>query len=81
VQAPAALALHRACAAVAERTFDEATRDFAATAAAAYAGLVRDGHWFTPLRGGLEALAAHVLDLASGEVAMTMQHGRIEVGA
>ena len=30
---------------------------------------------------GLEAFAAHVFDLASGEVTMTMQHGRIEVGA
>jgi argininosuccinate synthase len=40
---------------------------------------VRDGHWFTPLRGGLEAFAAHVFDLASGEVAMTMQQRRIEV--
>ncbi len=81
VHAPAAETLHLACSAVAERTYDDATRSFAADAAAAYAGLVRDGHWFTPLRGGLEAFAAHVLDLASGEVTMTMQHGRIEVGA
>jgi argininosuccinate synthase len=81
VHAPAAETLHLACSAVAERTFDEATRSFAADAAEAYAGLVRDGHWFTPLRGGLDAFAAQVLDTASGEVTMTMQHGRIEVGA
>ncbi len=43
--------------------------------------LVRDGHWFTRLRGGLDAFAAHVLEAASGEVRMTMQHGRIEVEA
>jgi argininosuccinate synthase len=81
VHAPAAETLHRACSALAERTFDDATLSFAADAAEAYAGLVRDGHWFTPLRGGLDAFAAHVLDTASGEVTMTMQHGRIEVGA
>jgi argininosuccinate synthase len=81
VHAPAAETLHLACSAVAERSCDDATRSFAADAAAAYAGLVRDGHWFTPLRGGLEAFAAQVLDTASGEVTMTMQHGRIEVGA
>jgi argininosuccinate synthase len=81
VHAPAAETLHLACSAVAERTFDDATLGFAAAAAEAYAGLVRDGHWFTPLRGGLDAFAAHVLDTASGEVTMTMQHGRIEVGA
>lgn len=81
VHAPAAETLHRACSALAERTCDEATRRFATDAAEAYAGLVRDGHWFTPLRGGLEAFAAHMLDAATGEVMMTMQHGRIEVGA
>jgi argininosuccinate synthase len=81
VHAPAAETLHRACSALAERTFDDATLSFAADAAEAYAGLVRDGHWFTPLRGGLDAFAAHVLDTASGEVTMTMEHGRIEVGA
>lgn len=81
VHAAAAETLHRACSAVADRTCDDATMSFAAAAAEAYAGLVRDGHWFTPLRGGLDAFAAHVLDTASGEVTMTMQHGRIEVGA
>jgi argininosuccinate synthase len=79
VDAPAAVALHCACAALAEQSLDDATQTFAADAAETYAGLVRDGHWFTPLRGGLEAFSAHVLDLASGEVAMTMQHRRIEV--
>jgi argininosuccinate synthase len=79
VDAPAAAALHRACATLAERSLDEATQVFATGAAETYAGLVRDGHWFTPLRGGLEAFAAHVFDLASGEVAMTMQQRRIEV--
>ena len=62
-------------------TCDAATMSFAAAAAEAYAGLVRDGHWFTPLRGGLDAFVDRVLDTASGEVTMTMQHGRIEVGA
>jgi len=81
VQAPAALALHRACAAVAARTLDDAARTFAAAAAEAYAQVVRDGHWFTRLRGGLDAFAAHVLEDASGEVRMTMQQGRIEVEA
>jgi argininosuccinate synthase len=79
VDAPAAAALHRACATLAERSLDEATQAFAASAAETYAGLVRDGHWFTPLRGGLEAFFAQVLDLVSGEVTMTMQQRRIEV--
>jgi argininosuccinate synthase len=79
VDAPAAAALHRACATLAEQSLDEATQVFAAGAAETYAGLVRDGHWFTPLRGGLEAFAAQVFDLASGEVTMTMQQRRIEV--
>ncbi len=61
------------------RTLDDASRTFAADAAEAYAQVVRDGHWFTRLRGGLDAFAAHVLEDASGEVRMTMQQGRIEV--
>ena len=81
VQAPAAVALHRACAVVAGRTIDDAARTFAADAAAAYAQVVRDGHWFTRLRGGLDAFAAQLLEDASGEVRMTMQQGRIEVEA
>jgi argininosuccinate synthase len=81
VRAPAAEALDRVCAAVAERTLDWTTRAFLADTAAAYAGLARDGHWFTRLRGGCDALAAHVLEAASGEMTMTMQHGRIEVAA
>ena len=81
VQAPAAAALQRACAAVADRTLDDASLTFAADAAEAYARLVRDGHWFTRLRGGLDAFAAHVFADVSGEVRMTMRHGRIEVEA
>ena len=60
---------------------DDATRTFAVDAAETYAQVVRDGHWFTRLRGGLDAFAAHVLEDASGEVRMTMQQGRIEVEA
>jgi argininosuccinate synthase len=81
VHAPAAVALDRACAAVAGRTLDEAARTFAGEAAAAYARLLRDGHWFTRLRGGLDAFAAHLFEAASGDVTMTIGERRIEVEA
>ncbi|MGE0360433.1 MAG: argininosuccinate synthase domain-containing protein [Vicinamibacterales bacterium] len=81
VRAPAAEALHRACAAVIDRSLDTTTLAFLAETAETWARLARDGHWFTRLRGGCDALAAHVLEDASGEVTMTMQHSRIEVAA
>ena len=81
VHAPAAVALDRACAAVAGRTLDEAARTFAGEAAATYARLLRDGHWFTRLRGGLDAFAAHLFEAASGDVTMTIGERRIEVEA
>ncbi len=81
VQAPAAHALHLACVAVADSVLDEPTQAFLDDTAATYARLLRDGRWFTRLRGGLDALAAHVLEDVSGEVTMTMQQGRIEVAA
>jgi argininosuccinate synthase len=81
VEAPAAAVLHRACATLAEATLDAPALAFAAEAAEAYARLARDGRWFTRLRGGLDAFAAHVFGEVSGEVAMTMRQGRIEVAA
>jgi argininosuccinate synthase len=79
VDAPAAFVLDRARAALAARTFDERTSDFALTVAETYAGLVRDGGWFTPLREGLDALMARVLDMATGDVTVHVACGRIEV--
>lgn len=81
VHAPAAVALDRACAAVGDGRLDEPTRRFLSDSASTYARLVRDGRWFSPLRGGCDALAAHVFADVAGEVMMTMQHGRIEVTA
>ena len=81
VEAPAALVLQRACATLAEETLDASTLAFAAEAAEAYARLGRDGRWFTRLRGGLDAFAAHLFDAVAGEVRMTMRQGRIEVAA
>ena len=70
-----AIVLHRACAAVAARALDDATQTFLLESAAAYARLVRDGHWFSRLRAGLDALSTQVLDGVSGEVTMTIQPG------
>jgi argininosuccinate synthase len=81
VHAPAAIALHRACAAVAEQMLDARTQAFAAEAGREYAALVRDGRWFTPLRGGLDAFAAHIGEGVGGEVRMALDAGRIEVEA
>jgi argininosuccinate synthase len=81
VHAPAAFVLHEACAALIEQGLDARTQAFSAGVAQEYAALVRDGHWFTPLRRGLDAFAAHVRDGVAGEVRLSMREGRIEVEA
>jgi argininosuccinate synthase len=79
VHAPAAVALHRAGAALTARVLDDRAAAFAATVAGEYAALVRDGEWFSPLRAGLEAFVAQALDLATGEVLVRFEHGQIGV--
>lgn len=81
VQAPAALALHRALAALAARVLDARTSEMAATVANAYAGVVRDGAWFSPVRAGLDGFVDRVLDAATGEVRLRVVDERIEVEA
>ena len=79
VYAPAAVALHRAFEVMLARTLDVRTAAFAATVAAEYAALVRDGLWFTALRAGLDAFVDRVLAPATGDVRMRVAHGDIEV--
>lgn len=81
VHAPAALALQRAMAAFTARVFDAPTSEMAATVADAYAAVVRDGTWFSPVRAGLDAFVDRVLDAATGEVHLRVTDGRIEVAA
>lgn len=81
VHAPAALALHLACEALTAPLFDAPTSAMAATVADAYAGVVRDGQWFSPVRAGLDAFVDRVLDPATGDVRLRVVDGRIEVAA
>ena len=81
VQAPAALALHLALEALTARVFDTPTAMMAASVAEAYAAVVRDGLWFSPVRAGLDAFVDRVLDPATGEVHLRIVDGRIEVEA
>ena len=53
----------------------------AATVAEAYAAVVRDGQWFSPVRAGLDAFVDRVLDPATGDVRLRVVNGRIEVDA
>jgi argininosuccinate synthase len=81
VEAPAALVLDRAVAALAGRVLDARTRDVADSLAQVYAGLVRDGAWFTAARDGVDAFMARVFDNATGDVTVHIDNGRIEVAA
>ncbi|MGE0812216.1 MAG: argininosuccinate synthase domain-containing protein [Vicinamibacterales bacterium] len=81
VRAPAAALLARAAAALAARVLDPTTAAVAALAGEQYAGVVRDGAWFRPVREGLDAFVARVLRDATGEVTMHLDGGRIEVEA
>ena len=81
VDAPAALALHRAGEALAARTLDRRTAAFAAVVAGEYAALVRDGAWFSPLRTGLDGFIERALASATGDVTVRMAHGEIDVQA
>lgn len=62
-------------------TLDVRTTAFAATVAAEYATIVRDGLWFTALRAGLDAFVDRVLAPATGDVTMRIRRGDIEVQA
>jgi len=81
VHAPAALALHLACEALTAPLFDAPTSAMATTVAEAYAAVVRDGQWFSPVRAGLDAFVDRVLDPATGDVRLRVVDGRIEVNA
>jgi len=81
VEAPAALALARAMDALTARVLDARTAEVASTLAEAYAGVIRDGAWFSPVRAGLEAFMDRVLGSATGDVAVGIVDGRIEVAA
>jgi len=79
VHAPAALALQCAFEALTARVLDARTREMAATVAEAYAAIVRDGAWFSPVRAGLDAFVDRVLDPVTGQVRLRIVDGRIEV--
>jgi argininosuccinate synthase len=79
VEAPAALTLHEALAAISAGVYDTRTADVAAVVADAYAGVVRDGAWFSPARRGLDGFVDRVLDAATGEAVVRVVEGRIEV--
>ncbi len=79
VQAPAALILQRAFEALTARRFDARTGEMAAAIASAYAAVVRDGAWFSPVRAGMDAFVDRVLEPATGEVRLRVVDGRIEV--
>lgn len=79
VDAPAAVVLERTCATLSSRRFDDDVADVALRLGGEYAGLVRDGRWFSPLREGIDAFMTQVLVDASGEVTVTFDGGRIEV--
>lgn len=81
VQAPAALALAMAMETLTARTFDARTAEVAATMAEAYAEVIRDGAWFSPVRAALDAFVDRVLAAAAGEVGLRIVNGRIEVQA
>jgi argininosuccinate synthase len=79
VDAPAAHALHEALAAISAGVYDARTAEVAAHVADAYAAVVRDGAWFSPVRRGLDAFVDRVLDQATGEAVVRVVGGRIEV--
>ncbi|MEZ5294345.1 MAG: argininosuccinate synthase [Vicinamibacterales bacterium] len=81
VRAPAAALLARAASALAGRVLDPTTAAAAALVGEQYAGLVREGAWFRPVREGLDAFVGRVLRDATGEVTMHLDGGRIEVVA
>lgn len=81
VQAPAALALAVAMDAVTSPTLDLRTAEVAATMAEAYAEVIRDGAWFSPVRAALDAFVDRVLAGVAGEVGLRVVNGRIEVQA
>lgn len=81
VQAPAALILAHAMDAIAARTFDVRTSELAGALAEAYADVVRDGAWCSPVRAGLDAFMDRVLAGATGAVDVHVMDGRIEVQA
>jgi argininosuccinate synthase len=79
VEAPAARALHDAFGAITAGAFDRRTSDIAAVVAEAYAAVVREGAWFSPVRRGLDGFVDRVLDGVSGDVMVRVVDGRIEV--
>lgn len=81
VDAPAALVLDHALTALADRVLDPRTREVAAALAEVYADLIRAGGWFTPVRDGIDAFMARVLEQATGDVTVHIDDGRIEVAA
>jgi argininosuccinate synthase len=60
-------------------TLDRATAHYKQKLALDYADLVYNGQWFTPLREALDAFVAETQETVTGEVALRLQQGRLDI--
>ena len=73
--APAAVVLHTAHRALRELTLPADLRRVMEGLSAAYADAAGAGRWFSPLRGAIDAMVAHLQPLLSGSVRLSLFKG------
>ena len=78
-EAPAALALHVAHRELQRLVTSSDLDRLAASIAREYAGLIRDGGWYSTKRSALDALVAHVQQTVTGVIRLKLYKGRCEV--
>ncbi len=74
-EAPAAVALHAAHAALQASVISRPLQELTARMAATYADLIHDGLWFTPARAALDAVVGKVQETVTGVVRLRLQQG------
>jgi argininosuccinate synthase len=76
-EAPAAITLHTARAALEQLTLDRDTQRVKAQLGAEFARLVYDGLWFTPLRESIQAFVDAASRPVTGEVRLSLHKGNV----
>jgi argininosuccinate synthase len=78
-EAPAAVVLHEAHAALQASVTSGPVQEITARMAATYADLIEDGWWFTPARAAVDAVVGKLQEVATGVVRLRLQKGECRV--
>jgi argininosuccinate synthase len=78
-EAPAAVALYAAHAALQTAVTSAAAQELAAPIAATYVDLIQDGLWFTPARAALDDVVERLQESVTGVVRLRLHRGECQV--